>query len=595
VAFGLNAPICLGNNPVISDHGWVQRTDRSTFAWRWRRRIPLHASARRHAAARAAHSAARRDDGAPLGLAAGSTRDNLNAVQIRWALLLMAVLGPGTGSAGDVQLGNEVLAADGFKELQGKRVGLITNPSGINHRGEPTIEVLRKVRGVRLVALFGPEHGLDGRAAAGELIGHRVDQLTGLPVYSLYGATRKPTPAMLKGLDALVYDLQDTGVRSYTFISTMGLAMEACAEAGIEFVVLDRPNPLGGERVEGPMVEEPFRSFVSQWDIPYVYGLTCGELARMINGEGWIRKPCRLTVVPMRGWRRTMVWSDTGLPWVPPSPRILHPDSPLYNAATGLFGEIAGGSGINTGNAIRRPFECVGASWLDAGRLSRYLNGLRLAGASFPVLKVTFGGKAYEGIEIRFSDPARAPLVAINYYLFEAIRRTSGRDLVAEAVHQGRSFSLFDKANGSDSIRRALRAQRPAAEIVNSWKSGEEGFRKRRERYLVYRDGQTQSSPRRVVAVPPPLVPTIDKPARVEAAPTPPAVQPTAPGPAGGFLVVTVSRSDTLTKIARDFGVSFNALVAANPGTNVFDLKVGQKLRIPRDEPSSRLWGGPSN
>ena len=231
---------------------------------------------------------------------------------------------------GQVRLGSEQLAANEFKELQGKRVGLITNPSGANHNGETTIELLRRAPGVRLLALFGPEHGVYGDVKAGERIPERTDARTGLPVHSLYGATRKPTPAMLQGLDVLVYDLQDTGVRSYTFISTMGLAMEACAEAGLEFVVLDRPNPLGGERVEGPPLDERFRSFVGQWNIPYAYGMTCGELARMINGEGWIKKPCALTVVPMTGWRRSMVWHDTGLPWVPTSPNVPRADSPLY-------------------------------------------------------------------------------------------------------------------------------------------------------------------------------------------------------------------------------------------------------------------------
>src|SRR5438552_13127449 len=226
-----------------------------------------------------------------------------------------------TGVA-QVQLGSEVLAANGFKELQGKRVGLITNPSGVSRNGESTIDLLRRAPGVKLVALFGPEHGVYGDVNAGEWVAERTDQRTGLPVHSLYGATRKPTPAMLKGLDALVYDLQDTGVRSYTFISTMGLAMEACAQAGVEFIVLDRPNPLGGERVEGPMLEDRFRSFVGQWNIPYAYGMTCGELARMINGEGWIKSPCKLTVVRMIGWRRPMVWRDTGLAWAPTSPNV---------------------------------------------------------------------------------------------------------------------------------------------------------------------------------------------------------------------------------------------------------------------------------
>src|SRR5947199_7209993 len=168
-----------------------------------------------------------------------------------------------------VQLGSDVLAANGFKELQGKRVGLITNPSGVNRNGESTIDLLRRAPGVKLVALFGPEHGIYGDVKAGENIGDKTDPRTGLSVHSLYGATRKPTPPMLKGLDALVYDLQDTGVRSYTFISTMGLAMEACAEAGVEFLVLDRLNPLGGERVEGPEVEASVRSSVGQRDITY--------------------------------------------------------------------------------------------------------------------------------------------------------------------------------------------------------------------------------------------------------------------------------------------------------------------------------------
>ena len=236
-------------------------------------------------------------------------RDLIRSVLLAGVVVLIPV------AVAEVQLGSEAFAATGFRELQGKQVGLITNPSGVNRKGESTIDLLLHAAGLKLIALFGPEHGVYGDVKAGESIAERTDRRTGLPVHSLYGATRKPTPAMLKVLDALVYDLQDTGVRSYTFISTMGLAMEACAEAGVEFFVLDRPNPLGGERVEGPMVDDRFRSFVGQWNIPYVYGMTCGELARMINGEGWIKAPCHLTVIPMNGWRRAMVWRDTGLPW----------------------------------------------------------------------------------------------------------------------------------------------------------------------------------------------------------------------------------------------------------------------------------------
>src|SRR2546430_561253 len=346
---------------------------------------------------------------------------------------LAAVLAVVQLATAQVQLGSDLLAANGFKELQGKRVGLITNPSGINRNGESTIDLLRRAPGVKLVALFGPEHGVNGDVKAGESIAERTDKRTGLPVHSLYGTTRKPTRAMLKGLDALVYDLQDTGVRSYTFISTMGLAMEACAEAGVEFGVLDRPNPLGGERVEGPMVDDRFRSFVGQWNIPYAYGMTCGELAQMINGEARIRKPCRLTFLPMNGWRRSMVWRDTGLRWTPTSPNVPRGDSPLYYAATGLFGELAGGSGASGGTKLKRPLECVIAPWLDAARMSAAMRRFGLSGVRFPTVSVTHEGQRLHGVLLKVNDPVHAPLVAINFYLLDGLEQASGRDLFAEA------------------------------------------------------------------------------------------------------------------------------------------------------------------
>lgn len=387
-----------------------------------------------------------------------------------------------------VQLGNEILATNGFRELQGKRVGLLTNPSGVNRKVESTIELLRKARGVNLVALFAAEHGISGKVLAGIEFKDAVDKRTGLPVFSLYGPgpTRKPTAKMLKGLDALVYDIQDTGCRSYTFISTMGLAMEACAEAGVEFIVLDRPNPVGGDRVEGPLLDPRFRSLVSQWNIPYVYGLTCGELARMINGEGWITKPCKLTVIPLKGWRRSMVWRDTGLPWVPTSPNIPRHNSPLFYAATGLFGEIAGGSGLNIGNSFKMPFQCVTAVWLDAKKLSHRMNGYGLAGVTFPDFSINHNGKPYQGVQPEFSDPAHAPLMAINFYLLEAVKKVSGRDLFAESRRRKKDFAMFDKVNGTDATRKALQAGKSAATIVSSWRADEESFRQKRLKYLLY-------------------------------------------------------------------------------------------------------------
>ena len=404
-------------------------------------------------------------------------------------LLTLLVGAAGVAAEAPVMLGNEVLAAGGFRELAGKRVGLITNPSGVNRNLRMTLDVLREAPAVRLVALFGPEHGIHGDIPAGDKVETRVDARTGLTAHSLYGATRRPTLEMLKGLDAMVYDLQDTGCRSYTFISTMGLAMEACAEAGVEFIVLDRPNPLGGLRVEGPrLLDEKLRSFVSQWDVPYVYGLTCGELARMINGSGWLRKPCKLTVVPMRGWRRDMTWRETGLPWVPASPHVPHGDSPLFQVATGMLGEIGG---VSIGIGYTLPFQTIAAPRVDGHALARELNSRRLAGVHFRPLTYkpyygAFKEEVVAGVQVHFTDPARAPLTALNYHALEALRKVAGRDLFAEAVKAGKKFDMFDKVNGTAATREALQVGRPAAEIIAGWRAGEEAFRRERQPYLLY-------------------------------------------------------------------------------------------------------------
>jgi uncharacterized protein YbbC (DUF1343 family) len=410
--------------------------------------------------------------------------------RVALALVAVSALVAATGRAAEprVLLGNEVLAAGKFKELAGRRVGLITNPSGVNRRLESTIDILRRAPGVQLVALFGPEHGIYGDVPAGDKIESRTDPRTGLPVHSLYGATRKPTPAMLQGLDALVYDLQDTGCRSYTFISTMGLAMEACGEAGIEFIVLDRPNPLGGLRVEGPLVEqEALRSFVSQWDVPYVYGLTCGELARLLNDRGGIKTRCKLTVVPLRGWKRDMVWRDTGLPWVPASPHVPRGDSPLFQVATGMLGELGT---VSIGVGYTLPFECIALPKLDPQALAAKLNGYALPGVQFRPLTykpyyATFKDEVVGGVQVYFTDPAHAPLTAVNFYALEALRAL-GRDVFADALAAKKKFDMFDKVNGTDATRLAVQAGTPAAEIVARWKAGEEKFRAERKKYLLY-------------------------------------------------------------------------------------------------------------
>ena len=380
------------------------------------------------------------------------------------------------------QLGSEVLEKNSFRELRGKKVGLITNPSAVNRRGQSTIELLRKAPGVRVVALFGPEHGITGTAKAGVKVEGSKDPKTGLPVHSLYGQTRKPTAAMLQGIDCLVYDIQDIGCRSYTFISTMGLAMEACAENGIEFVVLDRPNPLGGLHVEGPLLDNRYQSFVGFYPIPYVYGLTCGELARMAQGEGWIKR-ARLTVIPMTGWRRSMTWRDTSLRWIPPSPRIPRSESGAYYASTGILGEIGG---INIGMAYEKPFEIISAPWMKGTSLAREMERHRLPGVLFRPFSTTFGAVPQQGVEIEFTDLPRAPLTAINFLALDAIRQSTGRDLFGEARRRKKDWEMLDKITGGTEVRSQLERGASGAQIVASWKSGEEQFRQRRQKYLLY-------------------------------------------------------------------------------------------------------------
>ena len=327
--------------------------------------------------------------------------------------------------------GVEVLEQDGFRVLQGKRVGLVTNPSGVSRDLRSTIDILFDAPEVNLVALYGPEHGVRGDAYAGDHVEGGRDPKTGLPVHSLYGPTREPTPEMLKGIDVMVYDIQDVGTRCYTFISTLGLVMRACAKAGIEVVVLDRPNPLGGKKVEGTYVREGFFSFVSQYPIPFVYGLTPGEVALMINEEGMNRGQkgnldpvkCKLKVVPMRGWHRWMRYEDTGLPWVLPSPNIPSPRSALCYPASGIAGEF-GHLQIGVGYTI--PFEVFAAEWIDADALKARLDSYRIPGTAFRTMhyKPLAGskqGKLVHGVQFFFTDWELAPVTLIQFYVMQAV------------------------------------------------------------------------------------------------------------------------------------------------------------------------------
>jgi len=279
-----------------------------------------------------------------------------------------------------VIVGAEVLLARQFAPLAGKRVGLIANQTSLAN-GSHLADLLKAAPGVTLAAILAPEHGFRGAIEAGASVRHAIDEKTGVPVWSLYGRARKPTPAMLRGIDALLFDVQDIGARFYTYISTLGLAMQAAAAAKIPFIVLDRPNPLGGDYVAGFVLEGSLRSFVGQYPIPIVHGLTVGEIARMIKGEAWLEglQQLDLEVVKMENWQRTMRWPETQLAWVPTSPNIPTFQSALLYPGIGLVGE----TNVNEGRGTATPFAVFGAPWLAAPRLMAQLERTPLAGVRF--------------------------------------------------------------------------------------------------------------------------------------------------------------------------------------------------------------------
>ena len=393
-----------------------------------------------------------------------------------------------------VKTGIEILRDRGFDILIGKRVGLVTNPSGVDRHLNSTVDILYNAPGVRLVALYGPEHGVRGDVYAGGKVADTKDEATGLPVYSLYGSTRKPTPEMLEGIDVMVYDIQDVGVRSYTFISTLGLVMEACAAKDIEVVVLDRPNPLGGNKIEGCYVERPFNSFVSQYKIPYVYGLTVGELAEMINEEGLNRgqkgnqEPvkCRLKVVPMEGWTRDMVYEDTGLPWVLPSPNIPFKDTPMYYAAAGVCGELYGFMNIGIGYTL--PFQVFGALWLDPVKLKERLDSYNLPGISFRTIwfKPFSGsqkGELVKGLQYFFTDYEKARLTDTQFYVMQAVAELYPDKKAFEIIS---GYGLFDKVCGTDYVRLEFAKRYKVADIQDYWRKDEDSFRTLSQKYHIY-------------------------------------------------------------------------------------------------------------
>jgi len=389
---------------------------------------------------------------------------------------------PGAG-ANQVRLGVEVLRDAPPDWIRGRRVGLITNASGVDSRLRSTAESLHEDPAIDLCALYAPEHGIRAAAAAGADVAHQRDPLTGLPVFSLYGATRRPTPEMLEPIDIMLIDIQDIGLRPYTYISTMAEAMEACRDAGRPFVVLDRPNPLGGQVLEGPVLDPAYRSFVGIHPIPYRHGMTIGELARLFNEAFGIG--CELRVVAMTGWRRDVLWDDTGLIWVPTSPHVPHAGTLLPMASTGTLGEL---QFLSEGVGCALPFEVVGAAWIDPPALAAELRQRELPGASFrPVwFRPRYGPFADTdcgGVQIHVTDPAGYRSFTTGLHLLHAVRKLyPDRDPFTDNPR----LDMFRKVVGTDRIDRGLAAGRDPDALEAEWLPELDRFRELRRPFLLY-------------------------------------------------------------------------------------------------------------
>jgi uncharacterized protein YbbC (DUF1343 family) len=391
-----------------------------------------------------------------------------------------------------VYTGIDMLERYGFGQLRGKRVGLVTNPSGVDRYLRSTIDILFEAPDVNLVALYGPEHGVRGDAYAGDHVASGKDPKTGLPVYSLYGSTRKPTPEMLKGVDVMVYDIQDVGTRSYTFISTLGLVMRACAEKDIEVMVLDRPNPLGGLKVEGSYVEPNFFSFVSEFRIPYVYGLTVGELANLINEEGLncgvdgkeAPLKCRLTVIPMRGWERSMLYKDTGLPWILPSPNIPSEASAIGYPSAGIAGEFGY---LNIGVGYTIPFQTFAAPWIDADKLKEKLDSYNIPGTAFRTIHYKpISGSSYmqHGVQFFYTDYESATISLTQFYVMQAVQELYPARNPYKTLGKTR---MLDIVCGTDYVRKEFEKRLKVEDIESWWMKDVEAFKELSKNYYLYR------------------------------------------------------------------------------------------------------------
>ena len=401
-------------------------------------------------------------------------------------LPVFAVAAPGEGSLAQkdgrapkghvarVQTGLDVLEAQKFAPLRGKRIGLITNHTGVDTQERSTVQVLAHAAGVQLVALFSPEHGIAGHAD--DNVPSSKDASTGLPIYSLYGDHNRPTDEMLNGIETLVFDVQDAGVRFYTYTTTMGYCMEEAAKKGITFYVLDRPNPIAGDIVEGPMLDADKTAFVAYFPLPVRYGLTVGELAQLLNAENHIN--VALHVIPMKGWHRNYFFESTGLRWIPPSPNLRTlKGSILY---PGL--EILQNAGVSVGRGIEAPFEEFGAPWIDGEEVAAELNaknlpGLRFTNQRFIPVSGLYAGKRCGGVGIKVTDRAAVRSMRMGLEIAEILQKKYPADF-----ETAKTVLLLGNAETVSQ----LQAETPPAQIIAGWAKDLAAFDQMRRKYFLY-------------------------------------------------------------------------------------------------------------
>ncbi len=385
----------------------------------------------------------------------------------------------------DFKIGVEVFVEKEGVNYKGKRIGVVTNATGVTSKGVQNVDEMLKA-GLTVVKLFGPEHGIRGDIEAGKKVKDIIDEKTGLPVYSLYGSTRRPSKEMMDGLDVIVYDIQDIGVRSYTFISTLAYVMQEAAKYNIEVVVFDRPIAMYGNLVDGNILETGFSSFIGLYPIAYVYGMTPGETATFFNKEFEIN--CKLKVIKMEGYSHDMTYKDTGLKWIAPSPNIPKYESAYFCAATGIFGElgtVSGGAGYNM------PFEIVGDEGIDGGKVADWLNSKALEGVKFNKFEFTpkwgkFKDKKCSGIHIEITDEKKFKPFTAEIYIFEAFNKLYPEKKYLGTTKDIGNKSLFEKAIGTDKIRAMFLEGKSSEEVISSYDADLEIFKNRREKYLLY-------------------------------------------------------------------------------------------------------------